>query len=107
LIPLEKALDVCVAEDLDPVIIQFFMVILFAPSAPVVELLLTLIHAKTDVNEEVAETILKFRDPLVDGSSPSIVTLSAPESSIMPLFADGVAGELTVTFPEGFIKTEV
>ncbi|MFN5458851.1 MAG: hypothetical protein ACK5AY_03005, partial [Bacteroidota bacterium] len=64
-----------------------------APSAPTVEFELNLTQV-TPVFVEVAACIVRFLAPAVAGSSPSIVTLSAPDSSIMPLFAVGRAAEL-------------
>lgn len=98
-------LSVATAELLDPVITQFLITTLSAPSSPIVELLLTLIHAYATV--EVTEITLRFLRPGVEGSSPSIVTLSAPANSIIALPAVGEAGELIVTSPLGLNKTEV
>ena len=97
--------EVLVADVLLPVIIQFFTITLSAPSVPVVLLDESLIAA-FEV-EVVATRIVKFLVPLVEGSSPSIVTLSAPCNSIIPLEAVGVAAELIVTFPDGLNVTDV
>ncbi|MCY1538197.1 hypothetical protein D9M68_737250 [compost metagenome] len=90
----------------DPVMIQFFTVMLSAPSVPVVELDDRRIQAMPAV-DEVAATILMFCVPAVNGSSPSMVTLSAPANSMIPLLVTADALELMVTLPLGFIVIAV
>ena len=81
------------------------MVLLSAPSNPVVELELTLITAEI-VAAVVAKPIVRFLEPAVARSSPSIVTLSAPANSTMARLA--VAVPLIVQLPPlGFIAIEV
>ena len=87
-----------VAALLDPINIQFFNVLLSAPSVPVVLLDENRTQA-IPVEVLVTDWIVRFCVPDVPGSSPSMVTLSAPLSSIIPLLAVGAAAELIVQLP--------